>query len=403
MSRLAGLLWLEVSHRVIAAPSLSALGNARFGFAIVLRSFHRFSGMISVNANEATPMTLADFGWTQFYKTAEVDPAFDGTIPVRVMAVHRDALDVAGPDFSGRIPQSQQQTDEEGRPTIGDWVAINRQTKRIGALYPRKSLFKRRNAGKTNRLQLIAANVDTVFIVTSANMDFNVARLERYLALAHEAGVLPVVIITKADLVEDLTPFLDAARTIRHDLLIEAIDSRNPKDMVRLAPWLAKGQTVALMGSSGVGKSTIINCLLESAVQETQGIREGDARGRHTTSGRSLHRMQTGGWLIDTPGMREIQVVDVAGGIETVFDDITVLAMDCRFSNCQHTSEPGCAVQAAIKSGALEPDRLDRFQKLQREERHNTEMLYEAHARAREFGKMGKRAQADKVKRTTDW
>lgn len=137
--------------------------------------------------------------------------------------------DVAGPDFSGRIHQSLQHGDEEGRPsTIGDRIAINLQTQRIAALYPRKSLFKRRNAGKTNRLQLIAANVDTVFIVTSANMDFNVARLERYLALAHEAGVLPVVIITKADLVDDLTPFLDAARAIRHDLLIEAIDSRNP-------------------------------------------------------------------------------------------------------------------------------------------------------------------------------
>ena len=356
-----------------------------------------------MNTNEAPRITLADFGWTQFYKTAETDPAFAGTIPVRVMAVHRDALDVAGPDFSGRIHQSLQHGDEEGRPTIGDWIAINPQTQRIAALYPRKSLFKRRNAGKTNRLQLIAANVDTVFIVTSANMDFNVARLERYLALAHEAGVLPVVIITKADLVDDLTPFLDAARAIRHDLLIEAIDSRNPDDMVRLAPWLAKGQTVALMGSSGVGKSTIINCLLESSVQDTQGIREGDSRGRHTTSGRSLHRMQTGGWLIDTPGMREIQVVDVAGGIETVFDDIAALAAECRFSNCQHTSEPGCAVQAAIKSGTLEPDRLERFQKLQREERHNTEMLYEAHARAREFGKMAKRVMADKIKRTRDW
>ncbi len=348
-------------------------------------------------------MTLADFGWSQVYKIAETDPAFDGTIPVRVMAVHRDALDVAGPEFAGRIGQSLQQSDEEARPTIGDWIAVNPQTKRIAALYPRKSLFKRRNAGKTNRLQLIAANVDTVFIVTSANMDFNIARLERYLALAHEAGVLPVLIITKADLIDDLGPYLDEARTIRHDLLIEAIDSRKPEDMVRLEPWLAKGQTVALMGSSGVGKSTIINSLLESQTQETQGIREGDARGRHTTSGRSLHRMQTGGWLIDTPGMREIQVVDAAGGIETVFDDITALAAGCRFTNCQHTSEPGCAVQAAITSGVLEPERLERFQKLQREERHNTEMLYEAHARSREFGKMSKRAQAEKIKRTRDW
>ena len=356
-----------------------------------------------MNENDTRRMTLADFGWTQFFKSAEAGPDFAGTIPVRVMAVHRDALEVAGPDFSGRIRQNLPQTDEEGRPTIGDWIAIDPQTKRIGALYPRKSLFKRRNAGKSNRLQLIAANVDTVFIVTSANQDFNVARLERYLALAHEAGVLPVVIITKADLSGDLAPYLDAVRAIRHDLLVEAVDSRNPQDMIRLAPWLENGQTVALMGSSGVGKSTIINSLLQSAVQETGAIREDDSRGRHTTSGRSLHRMQTGGWLIDTPGMREIQVVDVAGGIETVFDDVAALSVQCRFSNCSHTSEPGCAVQGAIAAGTLAPDRLERFQKLQREERRNTEMLYEVHARSREFGKLVKHVMAEKIKRTRDW
>lgn len=356
-----------------------------------------------MTTNTNLPLTLADFGWSNMFKASETTSAFSGTIPVRVTAVHRDALDVAGPDFSGRIPLTFHPADEEGKPTVGDFIAIDPATKRIAALYPRKSLFKRRNAGRANRLQLIAANVDTVFIVTSANMDFNPARLERYLALAQEAGVLPVVVITKADLAEDIGHFLDAARDISRDLLIAAIDARDPASMARLSPYLGKGQTVALMGSSGVGKSTIVNSLLKEAVQETQGIREDDSRGRHTTSARSLHRLASGAWLIDTPGMREIQIVDVAEGIDAVFDDITALALACRFSNCHHESEPGCAVRAAIDAGELEPERLDRFRKLQREERHNSEKLHEAHARNREFGKMAKRVMAEKVKRTRDW
>jgi ribosome biogenesis GTPase / thiamine phosphate phosphatase len=356
-----------------------------------------------LNSSTEVTLTLADYGWSHLYELAQVDPAFDATIPVRVMAVHRDAYDVAGPDFTGRIKGSLTETDEEGRPTVGDWIAIDPDTKRICALYPRKSLFKRRNAGRTNRLQLIAANVDTVFIVTSANNDFNIARLERYLALAHEAQVFPVLVITKADLVEDIAPFLEEARTLRHDLVIEAVNALSGRGLDALQPWLSRGQTVALMGSSGVGKSTIINSLLERDEQETQGIREGDARGRHTTSSRSLHRMQTGAWLIDTPGMREIQVVDSADGIDMVFDDIAALSTQCRFSNCSHNNEPGCAVQSAIASGDLDPDRLVRFKKLQAEERLNTQTMYEAHERSRAFGKLVKSAMQEKARRKEDW
>ncbi|MGL4489012.1 MAG: ribosome small subunit-dependent GTPase A [Rhizobiaceae bacterium] len=356
-----------------------------------------------MNTRIELDLSLADYGWSHIFELAHTDPAFDDTMPVRVMAVHRDAYDVAGPDFSGRIQGMSIRAQEEARPTVGDWVAIDPQSKRIMALYPRKSLFKRRNVGKANRVQLIAANVDTVFIVTSANNDFNIARLERYLALAHEAEVFPVLVITKADLVEDIAPYLDQALALRHDLVIEAVNARSSEGLQALQPWLTKGQTVALMGSSGVGKSTIINSLLEREEQDTQGIREDDSRGRHTTSGRSLHRMNTGAWLIDTPGMREIQIVDTADGIDTVFDDITGLAASCRFSNCNHNGEPGCAVEAAIKSGSLDADRLARFQKLQSEERHNTQSLYEAHQRSRAFGKMVKTAMKEKAKRQEDW
>lgn len=344
---------------------------------------------------------LKALGWSEFFAAANAAPVFQETVPVRVSTVHRNALDVIGPDFSGRIPLVHVE-DEEARPTVGDFIAIDPATHRIAALYPRKSLFKRRNPGKANRLQLIAANIDTVFIVTSANMDFNIARLERYLALASEAGVMPVVVITKADLVDDPGPFIDAIRDLSPDIAVELVDARAREKLAPLLKWAGPGQTVALMGSSGVGKSTLVNSLIGSHLQETQAIREDDSRGRHTTSARSMHRIDNGGWLIDTPGMREIQIVESQEGISDVFEDIADLQTRCRFSNCRHESEPGCAVREAVESGTLDPDRLFRFRKLQQEERHNTELLHEAHARKRSFGKMVKRAMNDKARRTGD-
>jgi ribosome biogenesis GTPase / thiamine phosphate phosphatase len=347
-------------------------------------------------------LNLADYGWSSFFDRMNADPLFVGTTPVRVMAVHRDAYDVAGPDFSGRIKATLATTDEEARPTVGDWLGIDLASLRIAALYPRYSLFKRRNAGRTNRLQLIAANVDTVFIVTSFNMDFKIARLERYLALAHEAGVFPVLLITKVDLISDIEPFLEEALTLKNDLVILSINARDKDGLKALKPWLINGKTVALMGSSGVGKSTIINSLLGREAQATNDIREADSRGRHTTSGRSLHRIKSGTWLIDTPGMREIQVVDSADGVDKVFDDVTSLSALCRFSNCTHNGEPGCAVEQAIEAGTLDLDRLLRFQKLQAEERQNTKSMYEVQDRVRSASKVSRGSAKEKVKRNLE-
>lgn len=348
-------------------------------------------------------LDLAAYGWSAHFQRAADNLKLANTMPVRVAAVHRDALDVAGPEFSGRISLVYVKPGGEDNPTVGDWIALDRSTMRLVALYPRTSLFKRRNAGNTSRSQSILANVDTVLIVTSANPDFNVARLERYLALAFEAGVTPVVVITKADLAGDAETYAETARAMRPDLVALTLNARSPDVTAQLAPWLVKGQTIALMGSSGVGKSTLVNALMGETVQDTGGIREDDSKGRHTTSGRSLHLLPSGAWLIDTPGMRELQVVDVAVGIDTVFDDITALIAQCRFSDCAHVKEPGCAVRGAIEGGRLEPERLERFKKLQREERHNSEAAHVAHERDKAFGKMGKKAMAEKIKRTRDW
>lgn len=263
----------------------------------------------------------------------------------------------------------------------------------------RKSLFKRRAAGTGRNLQLIAANVDTLLIVSSCNQDFNLARLERYLVLAREAGVMPVVVLTKADLADDPRSYQAQAEQLVPGLLVECVDARTSEGAKPLQAWCGPGQTVALLGSSGVGKSTLVNALSGSPDQETQAVREDDAHGRHTTTGRSLHRLASGGWLIDTPGMRELQLVDSGSGVEELFADIVDLENACRFADCGHETEPGCAVQAALESGTLEPERLRRFRKLAAEEAHNTASLAERRAKDKGFGKMVKSIMKENRKR----
>jgi ribosome biogenesis GTPase / thiamine phosphate phosphatase len=334
---------------------------------------------------------LTELGWTAFFQSQLSLDDLSDFQPVRVMAVHRGQVAVAGDDGERLIPSYlRDAVGDEDHPTVGDWLLIDRATQRIERKLERTSLFKRRAAGTGRQVQLIAANVDTVFVVTSCNHDFNVARLERYLVLARDAGVTPVVVLTKADLTGTPETYADAARAVQRGLLVETVNALDASELSGIKGWCGPGQTVALMGSSGVGKSTLINTLTGGATLATQGIREDDAKGRHTTTGRSLHRLTDGGWLADTPGMRELQLTDTAAGVDEVFADIVQLAKECRFADCTHDGEPGCAIQAAVEAGTLDPARLARWHKLAKEEVFNTATLAQRRARDKAFGKMAK-------------
>lgn len=337
--------------------------------------------------------TLQSLGWRQFFQ-AQVEIESSWT-PARVLRVHRNAIEVMHMDGATTVPLAGKSA--ALRITVGDWVLVDQAGPKVCALLERFGLFQRKAAGTSGAIQLIAANVDTLFIVTSANRDFNIARLERYLAIAHDASAFPVIVITKADTVESVDEFVAAAAKLSPGIVVEALDARCAENVEVLRPWCVTGQTVALLGSSGVGKSTLISTLAGIELA-TRAAREDDQRGRHTTTGRSMYRLNHGGWLIDTPGMRELQLVDVGDVLDEVFREVAELAAQCRFANCAHESEPGCAVQSAIASGALDAERLRRYRKLQSEDRRNTETLAERRARDKSFGKMVRTVMSDKRK-----
>lgn len=335
---------------------------------------------------------LFQFGWRPFFSSQVSAEELARCQPVRVMSVHRGMVSVIGDgiedSISSRVPAAE---GPEDRPTVGDWLLIERESRNLVRILNRTSLFKRPAPGDDRRLQLIAANVDTLFIVTSCDQDFNVARIERYLVVAGEVGVRPVIVLTKADLATDPMRFLETAGALRPGLQVELVNGRDPESVARLAGYCGVSDTVALVGSSGVGKSTLVNTMRGSDSIATQAVREDDGKGLHTTTVREMHRLgfglDGGGWLVDTPGMRELQMSDVTAGVAEVFDDIVAITFDCRFANCGHAGEPGCAVRGAIAQGTLEADRFDRWRKLASEDALNTGIAATRRARPKKVGK----------------
>lgn len=332
---------------------------------------------------------LQDFGLVPFFALqCSADELERGRVG-RIVAVQRGRLDVTNgrDERSIALAHAWHDLPAERLPTVGDWVVLDEPRSGIERVLERKSLFRRVAAGERSEIQPVAANIDVLFVVTSCNEEFKESRLERYLALAVEAGVEPVVVLTKSDLADDPAAYVERARGVRSGVHVEAINALQRESCGGVLAWITPGTTIALVGSSGVGKSTLLNTLAGTPLAATGGIREDDKKGRHTTSHRQLYRLPGGGLLIDVPGMRELKVADVDTGLAAVFDDIEALAARCRFGDCRHEDEPGCAVRAALERGEIDARRLRSFHKLLRENERNSASLAERRSHDRAFGR----------------
>jgi len=261
------------------------------------------------------------------------------------------------------------QSAETGFPSIGDWVFYKMEGRDavIHGILNRKSKFSRKRAGKLVKEQVIAANIDVIFLVSSLNAEFNLRRVERYLTMIHEGGAQPVLILSKADLCPDAESIVSNLKTVSKDTPIHLTSSVSGEGVDEIRNYLKDGITISLLGSSGVGKSTLINLLSGNELRKTGSIREKDSRGRHTTTNREIILLPGGGVIIDNPGMREMQLWDVDKGVEETFDDIKELETQCYFSNCRHDTEDGCAIKEAIKEGVISSERVEHYYTLQKE------------------------------------
>ena len=329
-------------------------------------------------------MNLRDWGWDDEWAAAFAPHAAEGLHPARVVRQDRGAWEIQTEDgvrsaeATGRFRLALESGEAE-LPAVGDWVAVDPRPTcdraGIAAVLPRRTCLARQDAGRATRAQTLAANVDVAFLVGAldAGRGFSLARLERALALVRAGGAEAVVVLNKADLCDDVGGRVREAQSAATDAPVAAVSATEGWGVDELRSWLAAGRTGVLLGPSGVGKSALANALLGETRQATGPIREEDARGRHTTTRRELFRLPDGGLLIDTAGLREFQPWDAAGDLDAVFPEVAELAAKCRFRDCRHEGEPGCAVQLALGDGSLDARRFEHYLRLQREQAYQAQ------------------------------
>jgi ribosome biogenesis GTPase / thiamine phosphate phosphatase len=318
---------------------------------------------------------LKELGWNAYFESMWREQNNSGCVQVRVVSQQRGLWRIAG-DFGERwsVPSGKMRAAAQAGgdwPTVGDWVAAELESEQpavLHAVLPRRSQFARKTAGKRVEQQVIAANVDTAFVVMALDGDFNLRRLERYLAQCWDSGASAIVLLNKADKCDEVSARAAEVERIALGTPVFALSAQTGQGLEALASFLTAGQTIVLLGSSGVGKSTLVNRWLGRGLQAVRPVREKDSRGRHTTTTRQLLLLPYGALVIDTPGLRELQLWDASDGVARTFADLDQLAAQCRFRNCRHQNEPGCAVQAALLAGDLDEARLESRRKLEREQ-----------------------------------
>jgi ribosome biogenesis GTPase len=327
---------------------------------------------------DGSGFALEALGWSDALRQAFAPFATEGLEPARVAVVHSGLHRVCGEqgellaEVAGRL--RHQASGGQDLPAVGDWVAIRPRAGEgratIHAILPRRSRFSRKAAGDETREQVLAANVDTVFLLAGLDGDYNPRRIERYLVTAWDSGAEPVVLLSKADLCEDVPARVAEIEALAAGVPVHAVSSLRREGLEAVRGYIPPGRTVALLGSSGAGKSTLINALLGEERLRTREVRRADSRGRHTTTRRELILLPGGGLVIDTPGMRELSLWQPGEGLTSTFDDVEALAAGCAFKDCRHESEPRCAVREAVASGSLPSERLESWRKLQGELRY---------------------------------